>query len=470
MLNASNVCFLQNIWTAIRLLPGKRRASVPGAASDQAPKARGGETGRMVSESLTIIVAEAFASLIPLILIAGYIVNGERKRRLQIIFILLASMNALLLWTDILEIIFWEQRRTTLQYTMDIAGYFAYWMMLGCFSWYVSETVSRYIRVKRWPFILSWGLAATGMITWSLSLYNHTIAYYDSDGNFMRGPYYVYGQIPGFLITVLAAGVIFSYSRYLEKSESFALYLYIFVPVAAALIRYKVTTFPILYMSMTATVLVIYVNVHMRRDREYYRQEVLLAQNRISIMLSQVQPHFIYNCLNAIYYLCDKDPEEAQEAISSFSDYLRGNLDSLSHSEKIPFAKEMEHVMCYLKLEKMRFGDELNVEEDIEEDEFLIPAITVQPLVENAVKHGVTTNGGGTVYIGTRREGKEIVITVRDDGKGYDVNGSPTKEPDGRRHVGLENVRERIRLMCGGSLEVKSAPGQGTEAVIRLPR
>ena len=426
----------------------------------------------MIKESMAVIVAETFASMIPLILIVGYLTTGERSRRAQRVFFWLSAMNFLLLVSDIAEIILWERRMTGLQNVMSVIGYFAYWMILGLFSSYVYIVVNRYTEAKNWPFAIAWVLSVTGILSWSLSLFNHTIAYYDAAGNFMRGPYYFLGQVPGVMLIVLVASLVFRYRRELGPGESFSLFIYIFVPAIAALIRYRITTFPILYMAMTMSLLVIYVNVHMRRDREFYLQEALLAENRISIMLSQVQPHFIYNCLNAIYYLCDKDPEEAQEAISSFSDYLRGNLDSLSHSGNIPFGKEMEHVDCYLRLEKMRFGDELRVEEDIEAEDFDIPAITVQPLVENAVKHGVTTNGGGTVYIGTREEGREDIITVRDDGKGYDPGQRTAEDGEGHghRHIGLENVRERIERMCGGSLEIRSTPGRGTEAVIHLPK
>lgn len=197
-------------------------------------------------------------------------------------------------------------------------------------------------------------------------------------------------------------------------------------------------------------------------------QEAELAASRISIMLSQIQPHFLYNSLNSIYYLCAVDPKKAQKAIRDFASYLRGNLDALEKKSTIPFEKELEHVQIYLSLEKMRFGDELNIVYDINETEFMIPALTVQPLVENAVKYGVgKTPDGGCVTIRTRQTESCYEVIVEDDGVGFDIN---EKKNDGKTHIGIENVRKRLWDMSHATLEVTGEKGHGTIAVIRLPK
>ena len=193
-----------------------------------------------------------------------------------------------------------------------------------------------------------------------------------------------------------------------------------------------------------------------------------LLQSQISIMLSQIQPHFIYNSLNAIKGLCHVDPEMASETIEEFSSYLRGNLESLIINKPIAFDRELRHVKLYLSLEKKRFTDKLNVIYEIETDNFLIPALALQPIVENAVRHGVTKREeGGTVTIKTEESDAEMVITVLDDGIGFDSNGS---KKDDRIHVGIANVKKRLSAMCSGTLVIKSNPGIGTTVVIKIPK
>lgn len=196
--------------------------------------------------------------------------------------------------------------------------------------------------------------------------------------------------------------------------------------------------------------------------------ETQLKESRVSIMLSQIQPHFLYNTLNSIYYLCGKDSLKAQEAISFFSDYLRNNLDSINSGGMIPFSKELEHIKTYLQLEKIRFEDELEIRYDIKVQNFNLPLLTVQPLVENAVKHGLSKKrGGGCVSISTAETKTHFLITVSDTGKGFDPE---RYMEDGKTHIGIENVRQRLETICDGSLQIDSIPGQQTVATVRIPK
>lgn len=193
-----------------------------------------------------------------------------------------------------------------------------------------------------------------------------------------------------------------------------------------------------------------------------------LQENRITIMLSQLQPHFLFNVLNSIYYLCGKEPETARKMVDKFSTYLRNNLDSIDQKTLIPFRQELDHIQTYLDLEKLRFDEELTVVYDIQADAFFLPVLTVQPLVENAVKHGVTKKrGGGVLTLSTRAEPESYVITIADTGVGFDLEHYMD---DGRTHIGIQNVRQRLEHMVGGTLEITSVPGCGTTAVIMIPR
>ena len=202
--------------------------------------------------------------------------------------------------------------------------------------------------------------------------------------------------------------------------------------------------------------------------RRAKKLEKELEESRIAIMLSQMQPHFIHNILNVIYYLCGKDPAAAQGAISKFSDHLRNNLEAISQKELITFRKELDHIHTYLELEQIRFGEELSIVYDIEEDSFFLPVLSVQPLVENAVKHGIAKKrGGGVVTISSQKTETAYRITVSDTGVGFDVD---RYMDDGKVHVGLINVRQRLASRMNATVDVDSTPGNGTTVTVTIPR
>lgn len=193
-----------------------------------------------------------------------------------------------------------------------------------------------------------------------------------------------------------------------------------------------------------------------------------LSELNMTLMLSQIQPHFMYNALNAIKYLTKKDPLKAESAIVKFSGYLRANMDSLTQKEPIPFSKELDHVKNYAEIEKLRFGDRLKVEYEIDTENFTIPPLTVQPIVENAIKHGVNQKAeGGTVKIITYETESYNIIIVEDDGVGFDVN---EEKNDGRSHVGVANIKKRLEAMLDAYIEIESKIGEGTTVTVKIPK
>ena len=205
-----------------------------------------------------------------------------------------------------------------------------------------------------------------------------------------------------------------------------------------------------------------------RIEAEKQAMERKLQESQISIMLSQIQPHFLYNTLNSIYQLCETNPMRARILVNSFSEYLRNNLSSLEEHRLIPFKTELEHINTYLDIEKVRFEDTLEIEYDIKCIDFSLPVLTVQPIVENAVKHGTSKKrGGGTVMISTDENKESYIIKISDTGCGFD----PTQpKNDGKKHIGIENVRQRLFNMCGGTLSIESEVGKGTIATIIIPK
>ena len=194
--------------------------------------------------------------------------------------------------------------------------------------------------------------------------------------------------------------------------------------------------------------------------------EAELKESRISIMLSQIQPHFIYNTLGTIERMCLKDPRKAFDLVRNFSLYLRGNFSELDSVTPIRFAEELKHVEYYVNIEKVRFPD-MNIEYDVETTEFVLPALSVQPLVENAIKHGLMRlETGGTVVIRSYETPTHFCVEVKDDGVGFD-----TSLPiDDKKHVGLRNIRGRLKAMVNGDLFLESKLNVGTKAVIMIPK
>lgn len=220
----------------------------------------------------------------------------------------------------------------------------------------------------------------------------------------------------------------------------------------------------LLYVVFTSLILLLDYADQIRQLKE---QELELVEKRLAITLSQIRPHFIYNSLGAIRELCRQDPEEAREAITAFTTYLRGNMDSLQSRSLIHFEKELSHVQTYLKLEQLRFGESLRVSYELKERDFFLPSLTLQPLVENAVKHGICVREeGGRVHISTERlDNNAVVIRVADDGVGFDASADM-----GPEHIGIANVTSRLQQQAGASLSIESTPGIGTVATVTLPQ
>ena len=191
-----------------------------------------------------------------------------------------------------------------------------------------------------------------------------------------------------------------------------------------------------------------------------------LAESRISTMISQIRPHFIYNTLGSIEQLCKLDPPKAGDLVHNFAKYLRGNFGELDNPKPILMSQEMEHVRHYINIENVRFPD-MTFTFEMNSDDFHIPALTIQPIVENAIKHGLMKlPRGGTIHVVSYETDTDYCISVVDDGVGFDTGVLI----DERKHVGLRNIRERLKVMVNGKLEIESTVGVGTKVLVTIPK
>jgi sensor histidine kinase YesM len=192
-------------------------------------------------------------------------------------------------------------------------------------------------------------------------------------------------------------------------------------------------------------------------------RETELARRRLQLLTEQIQPHFLFNSLHIIKSLIRTDQKKAMASVEYFSDYLRANLNAISSDDPIPFEMELANVKAYISLVQNDERRQITVEYDIKEKDFNIPPLTVEPIVENAVLHGVRK--GGNIRLASYKDHDCITITVTDNGKG--INPSQKKRKKSRHGIGLNNVRTRLALFCDGSLEMNSK--DGTTVTIRLP-
>lgn len=215
-----------------------------------------------------------------------------------------------------------------------------------------------------------------------------------------------------------------------------------------------------------------YLGVHgwisLRQERERARvAEAQAREARLRALRSQLEPHFLFNALNGVSTLvAEGRPSDAQRAIAALADFLRRTMDAASTPE-VPVADEIELVRGYLRIQAVRFGDRLRSTIDVAPDvsDALVPVLILQPIVENAVEHGVLSRErGGALAVSVRSDGADVVLRVSDDGPGMPVG-------QGRHGVGLANTLERLRELYAdaASLSLETTEGGGTTAVIRLP-
>ena len=197
--------------------------------------------------------------------------------------------------------------------------------------------------------------------------------------------------------------------------------------------------------------------------RRYTEQKEETARQRTRAAILQMRPHFIHNTLMSIYYLCTQDPEKAQTVIKDFSRYLQSNFTAIAEDGTISFAEELEHTRAYLAVEQARYEGRLFVEFDTPNTFFRVPALTLQPIVENAVQHGLDPDLEPLyVSVATQDAPGGIRIVVEDTGPGY----APS---DGAPHFALDNIRERLENLCGGTLEIEPREAGGTKVTVFVP-
>src|SRR5579862_436326 len=207
-----------------------------------------------------------------------------------------------------------------------------------------------------------------------------------------------------------------------------------------------------------------------RIQRKLEEQELALMQARVDALISQINPHFLFNTLNTVSSLVRFDPDTARTVVLKLSNILRRRLKTQIHFS--PLKQEIEFIDDYLDIEVVRFGrDKLQIRKEIDADtlEVVVPSMILQPLVENAIRHGIGPKiEGGTITLRSSRKNGRLTVEVIDDGVGI---------PEDRQHevydsgIGISNVRERLKVLYGqeSTFQIESKPGKGTSIRFEIP-
>ncbi len=424
----------------------------------------------MVIQSINEIINFCAVTALIIILILSIFATDLRQRVNTYFFLLVAFLLLSFLFDALVELMigYTSPLINILIRVFDCMSYSTAGLQIIAFGMYLYEYLRLKTSVSKKPFItiniIGVGIILISIIASFLELYVR----FDEHNNYIRQSTYWIAYVCLALAILICLIIVLQHAKTLKKLEWGSLVIYLTVPIIGYVFENMIPDFYVAAAGASLTTFLIYLNIQVDLKSQLQLKESELIENRIAIMFSQIQPHFLFNSLSAIENLCDIDIDKTKMAINDFAHYLRGNLEAIGQNKLISFENELEHIETYLSLEKLRFGDKLNIVYDINVSKFCLPPLTVQPIVENAVRHGINKSAkGGTVTISSSESDTAFYIKVVDDGVGFDK--SEVKD-DGRIHVGIKNVSGRLAAQCSGKLEISSVKDIGTNAVITIPK
>lgn len=418
-------------------------------------------------ESITL---DMYAIIVITILLIVCIVQRKQSKQINKYLIGWMTAHVLMLCCDILR---WSLRgkiHALRMFTiMFFSEYILCYICLIFFHYYFIDYMRNHVPINRNLRLVAWPVSIVMSILWIASYKNRMFYVVTYNAVNVANQGYYFSQLPAILLILFDMGIVLFYKKVIGWRQVFTLWLYMVFPIIAFPMQ-RAWNAEVLFIGMTLSLLSRYTTISSDQNRLLAESRARLAESRIAITMSQIQPHFLYNALGSISALCDVDPIRARDATDHFAEYLRMNLESMKRFSPIPFQTELNHIETYIWLEKMRFREKLQVEYDIRVKDFQVPALSVQPIVENAVKHGVCVKeNGGTIRISTWESRDGYYIRVSDDGAGFRWS-EQVDYNDGKLHIGIKNVRSRLETMVDGCLDIRSKVGEGTSATIRIPK
>lgn len=424
----------------------------------------------------TSAALELFAAIMTAMILFGYLLERKSAKNSSL-FAWCLVVNTAMLLSDAPIWVLLANPSPERVIPIKILSFFSdafFCAIISLYAYCLTEHISERKKISyNYAHVIT-AFCGVALLLYFINIFNGMYIYYDETGLDKTGPMFFLSQAISVILPAMTMILALKHHGVLGWRKTWTMVLFGAIPVLSIPLQFYWAVTPV-YLAVTVSLVLVYMLIRVEQaersaniEKELIKKELALSESNNALVLSQIQPHFLYNALTSIYRLCDVKPETAKEAVSNFSKYLRGNLDSIKQTEMISFAEELKHLQAYLALEKIRYGDYLKVEYNIEVAGFFIPPLTVQPLVENAVNHGVSDlPDGGVVTICTAETPDCYEIRVCDNGVGFNPD---SVQSDGRTHVGISNVRSRLEIMCGGTLDITSDIGKGTTAIIKIPK
>ena len=388
---------------------------------------------------LTALLLGVMGMLIPLI------VRDTDKwwRNYCVFFFIVMTLKSASSLISLISVIYWNN--VPLQTSLDFICTLCSSAIIPMLTMYILHCCSEALRSSRLlrAILVLWGVGIAAM---TADLLTNMFFYIPSSDGTVKPRYFVLVYlsvtVTGLIINVIA---LIRRRKKLSRMQIIVILCYLLAPVSLMILAVELMLFA-------------------DQGKRYLDQKAELAKQKASNAVLQMRPHFIYNTMTSIYYLIEQDADKAQQVTLNFTDYLRKNFTAIAKKGTVPFSTELEHTKAYLSVEQMRFEDKLLIELDTPYTDFRLPPLTLQPIVENAVKHGIDPDLDPlhiAVHTKKLKNGTEII--VEDTGPGFGVTDS------GHPHIALSNIQERLEMMCRGTLTFSDRNGGGTVVRLYIP-
>ena len=308
-------------------------------------------------------------------------------------------------------------------------------------------------------------LLAAHFVMLASIMFSDSIIYFTPDGQYHPGALYPLFLLPLLAIMLLNLACAIRYRARLSR-KTFLSFIIAILPMTVTLpLQMFFDVYALIDISFVISALSMYSLILSDQIEQDLSRQREIANQRASIMVLQMRPHFIYNTMTSIYCLCGQNPQLARKVIMDFTTYLRKNFTAIASASPIPFSAELEHTKAYLAVEQAQYEDSLFVDYDTPHIWFRVPPLTLQPIVENAIKHGRDPYADPLrISIRTRKTASGSEIVVADNGRGFDPDDD--KEP----HIALANIKQRLKVMCRGEMMIIQSKEGGTVIKVMVPR
>ncbi len=418
----------------------------------------------MSLENFYFFVCGAVITLTVLILWISFMIPGMNQWNKRFFVILFADLMLYMISAFVDLLVYTDPSMALVE---EIVAYFEYLFLsipMPMFTAYLLHTCGEDLRKS--------SLSRTVIALWVIyfimltSAPFTTIFYYVTpDNQFVQVSWHSLMVAPMFVVMFLNTASVIQRRDKLPKKYYVAFLIHLLPLQVVVFINGVITELlATVVLTVCVSILSLFVIILYDQIEQYFEQQREIANQRANIMILQMRPHFIYNAMMSIYYLCAQDPKKAQQVTLDFTTYLRKNFTAIASEETIPFADELEHTRAYLSIEQVQFEDSLLVEYDTPHENFRLPPLTLQPIVENAVKHGMDPEHAPLcISIQTRQTDFGSEIVVEDSGPGFEPVA------DYEPHTALANIQQRLKMMCGGKLTIRPREGGGTVVIVTIP-